>query len=131
MIEFIKYFLLATLIFCVLDFIWLSRVAKSFYDQQIGIFLSKKPNVTAAVIFYSLFIVGLIYFVINPAINETKSVTDALIRGGLYGLFTYGTYDLTNLATVKNWPWKLTVVDMIWGVVLSTSVAGLTTLILL
>lgn len=131
MVEYIKYFLVATIIFCILDFTWLTKAAKSFYDQQLSAYLSKKPNLIAAVIFYSIFIIGLIYFVINPAINDAQSVYNAVFRGSLYGLFTYGTYDLTNLATIKKWPWKLTVVDMIWGVVLSASVAGLTTMIFL
>lgn len=85
-------------------------------------------NWPAALIFYALFIIGLIIFVISPAV-EKKSLTHALIFGGLFGFFTYATYDLTNLATLKNWPLSLTIVDMIWGSVLAASVSVITFLI--
>ena len=85
-------------------------------------------NWTAAIIFYLLFILGLVFFVIAPAI-EKNSLTHALLFGALFGLITYATYDLTNLATLKNWPILVSVVDMVWGVVLSASVATITYLI--
>jgi uncharacterized membrane protein len=79
-------------------------------------------NWTAAGIFYLLFILGLVLFVIYPAI-EKGSWTHALLFGALFGLITYATYDLTNLATLKDWPILVTIVDLIWGSVLATSVS--------
>jgi uncharacterized membrane protein len=89
-----------------------------------------KDNVNwlAAGIFYLLFVLGLVIFVITPALKE-ESLTKALLFGSLFGLITYATYDLTNLATVKNWPILVTVVDLVWGAVLSASVSVITFLI--
>jgi uncharacterized membrane protein len=122
---FIKLFLIALPVFFVIDMIWLVLVAKSFYRKQIGFLM--KPDITwyAAIIFYLLFIIGLITFVILPAI-EKHSWTHALLFGALFGLITYSTYDLTNLATMKNWPLLVTVIDLVWGMVLSASVSVVT-----
>lgn len=119
---FIKVFLTALPVFFIIDMIWLVLVAKDFYRKQIGFLL--KPDITwyAAIIFYLLFITGLITFVILPAM-EKHSWTHALLFGALFGLITYSTYDLTNLATMKNWPLLLTVIDLVWGIVLSASVS--------
>jgi uncharacterized membrane protein len=89
-----------------------------------------KPDVnwTAAVIFYLLFIAGLVTFVISPAVQK-QSWVHAILFGGLFGLITYATYDLTNLATLKDWPLIVTLVDLAWGMVLSASVSVLTYLI--
>jgi uncharacterized membrane protein len=122
MIMFFKLFLIALPVFFAIDMVWLVLVAKKFYNDQIGFLL--KPDITwyAAIIFYLLFITGLVIFVITPAI-EKNSWAHALIFGALFGLITYSTYDLTNLATMKNWPILVTVVDLIWGMVLSASVS--------
>jgi len=89
-----------------------------------------KPDINwfAAIIFYLLFIAGLVTFVISPAI-EKHSWVHALLFGALFGLITYATYDLTNLATLKNWPVLVTIVDLIWGTVLSASISVITYLI--
>jgi uncharacterized membrane protein len=108
--------------------IWLGLVAKNFYQNNIGHLMTTNVNYIAALIFYLLFIVGLVVFVIQPSL-ETKRLQDVLLRGALFGLITYATYDLTNLATLKDWPLLVTVVDLIWGMVLSTSVATATYLI--
>ncbi len=84
--------------------------------------MSPSPNWAAAILFYSLFIVGLLYFAVIPAL-QAGSPGKALLAGALFGLFTYATYDLTNLATLKDWPVLLTIVDIVWGIVLSTAVA--------
>jgi uncharacterized membrane protein len=122
---FIKLFLTALPVFFIIDMIWLVLVAKNFYQKQIGFLL--KPDVTwyAAIIFYLLFIAGLVTFVITPAI-EKHTWTHALLYGALFGLITYSTYDLTNLATMKNWPLLVTIVDLVWGMVLSASVSVVT-----
>ena len=82
-------------------------------------------------IFYVLFIIGLVIFAINPALNRgNNQIYFAALHGGLYGLFTYATYDLTNLSTVKGWPLTITLIDLAWGVVISTLTATITVLIL-
>ena len=124
----IKLYAIALLVFFAIDMIWLGLVAKNFYRQQVGLLMRPDINWTAAIIFYLLFIFGLVLFIIAPAI-EKSSLTHALLFGALFGLITYATYDLTNLATLKNWPILVSVVDMAWGVVLSASVATITYLI--
>jgi uncharacterized membrane protein len=125
---FIKLFLIALAVFFAIDMIWLVLVAKKFYQEQIGFLMRPDINWFAAIVFYLLFIAGLVTFVISPAI-EKHSWVHALLFGALFGLVTYATYDLTNLATLKNWPILVTVVDLIWGTVLSASISVITFLI--
>ena len=125
---FIKLFLIALTVFFAIDMVWLVLVAKKFYQKQIGFLMNPEINWYAAIIFYLLFIAGLVTFVISPAI-EKHSWLHALLFGAFFGLITYATYDLTNLATLKNWPVLVTVVDLIWGTVLSASISVLTYLI--
>ncbi|HZK61866.1 MAG TPA: DUF2177 family protein, partial [Anaerovoracaceae bacterium] len=122
---FLKLFLIALPVFFVIDMVWLLLVAKKFYQEQIGFLMRPDINWLAAIIFYLLFIVGLVTFVISPAL-EKHSWLSAIIFGGLFGLITYATYDLTNLATMKDWPLLVTVVDLIWGTVLAASVSVIT-----
>jgi len=122
---FIKLFLIALPVFFVIDMVWLVLVAKKFYKEQIGLLMKPDINWFAAIIFYLLFIAGLIIFVISPAV-EKHSWVHALIFGALFGLITYATYDLTNLATLKDWPLLVTVVDLIWGTVLAASISVIT-----
>lgn len=119
---FIKLYLITLPVFFAIDIAWLGIVARDFYRQQIGFLMAKDINWSAAVIFYLLFIAGLILFVISPAI-EKRMWRDALLMGALFGLITYATYDLTNLATVKGWPVLVTMVDLAWGAILSASVS--------
>ena len=119
---FIKLFLIALPVFFVIDMVWLVLVAKKFYQGQIGFLMKPDINWFAAIIFYLLFIAGLIIFVISPAV-EKHSWVHALLFGALFGLITYATYDLTNLATLKDWPLLVTVVDLIWGTVLASSIS--------
>jgi uncharacterized membrane protein len=120
--SFIKIYLITLPIFFAIDMIWLGFIAKDFYRENLGQLLSPNINWTAAIIFYLLFIGGLVVFVISPAV-EKNSLVHALIYGALFGLITYATYDLTNLATLKDWSLTVTVVDLIWGMVLSASVS--------
>jgi uncharacterized membrane protein len=122
---FIKLFLIALPVFFVIDMVWLVLVAKKFYQEQIGFLMKPDINWFAAIIFYLLFIAGMVVFVISPAV-EKHSWVHALIFGALFGLITYATYDLTNLATLKDWPILLTVVDLIWGTVLASSISLIT-----
>jgi len=125
---FIKLFLIALPVFFIIDIVWLVLVAKKFYQDQIGFLMKPDINWFAAIIFYLLFIAGLVIFVISPAV-EKHSWVHALIFGALFGLITYATYDLTNLATLKDWPLLVTVVDLIWGSVLASSISLITYLI--
>ncbi|MBN2291156.1 MAG: DUF2177 family protein [Pirellulales bacterium] len=122
--EFSKHFIIAFVVFAVLDAIWLGLVAKSFYQTQIGFLLADTPNWYAAGAFYIIFLIGLTVFVVTPAIRQ-KSLFSATLRGALFGLVTYATYDLTNQATIKDWPPIVTLVDLIWG----ATVCAITTLV--
>ena len=110
--------------FLAIDMVWLTLVARGFYRRQLGFLLSDQPNWWAAISFYLLFVAGLLVFAVVPAVQE-GSLRRALLMGGFFGLVTYATYDLTNLATIKNWPLMLTLVDMTWGLVLAASVSCL------
>uniref|UniRef100_A0A7C4M5J4 DUF2177 family protein n=1 Tax=candidate division CPR3 bacterium TaxID=2268181 RepID=A0A7C4M5J4_UNCC3 len=122
---FIKLYAIALPVFIAFDMVWLGLVAKNFYREQIGFLMTQNVNWLAAIIFYLLFIVGLVLFVITPAI-EKGSWAHALLFGALFGLITYATYDLTNLATLKDWPILVTVIDLVWGAVLAASVSIVT-----
>ena len=125
---FIKLFFIALPVFFVIDMIWLVLIAKKFYNRHLGFLMKPDINWYAAIIFYMLFICGLVAFVISPAV-EKHSLMHALLYGTLFGLITYATYDLTNLATLKDWPMLVTIVDLVWGMVLSASVSLITYLI--
>ena len=120
---YLKLYLSAFVVFLAIDMVWLTVVAREFYRKQLG-FLHIQFNLWAAFAFYLLFVAGLLVFVIVPAV-EVGSLRKALLLGAFFGLVTYATYDLTNQATVKDWPWILTIVDMTWGAVLATSVSCL------
>jgi len=122
---FIKLYLIALPVFFAIDMIWLGLVAKNFYKSQIGFLMKPDINWTAAILFYLLFIVGLVLFVIMPAV-EKGSWIYALLFGALFGLITYATYDLTNLATLKDWPILVTIVDLAWGATLGALVSVIT-----
>ncbi len=121
----VKLFFIALPVFLVIDLVWLGLVAKSFYAKHLGFLMRPDPNWIAAIIFYLLFVIGLVHFVITPAL-EKSSLTDALLFGALFGLVTYSTYDLTNLATIKDWPQVVTCVDLVWGTTLSAALSAIT-----
>jgi uncharacterized membrane protein len=122
---FAKLYVIALPVFLVIDMIWLGFLAKNFYRQQIGFLMSPEINWAAAFIFYLLFIAGLILFVISPALEKRQWI-DALVMGALFGLITYATYDLTNMATIKGWPLMVTIVDLVWGATISSLVSLIT-----
>lgn len=122
---FIKLYAIALPVFFAIDMFWLGVVSKNFYRDQIGSLLKTDVNWVAAIIFYLLFIVGLVVFVVTPAV-EKSSWMYAVIYGALFGLVCYATYDLTNLAVAKDWPLLVTIVDLIWGAVLAASVSTVT-----
>lgn len=109
--------------FLLLDFIWLARVARDFYAGQIGTLLLDQPRLGVAAGFYCLYVVGIVVFAVMPALKGNSPST-ALLFGALFGLIAYATYDLTNYATLKEWPLLVVVVDIAWGAVL-TAVSAL------
>jgi uncharacterized membrane protein len=122
MAYFLKLYTAILVAFFAIDMLWLGLVARTFYRKHLGYIMAPSPNWAAAIIFYLLFLVGLMIFVVLPGL-EAGSLTTTLLRGALYGLITYATYDLTNQATIKDWPVVVTVVDMFWGVFLSVAVS--------
>ncbi|NIM90707.1 MAG: DUF2177 family protein [Candidatus Aminicenantes bacterium] len=126
--QMILLYLITLVVFFVIDMIWLGVVAKGFYRRHLGSFMSPKVNWISAMLFYLLFIVGLLVFVIRPALAAGVPL-NALFYGALLGLISYATYDLTNLATLKDWPLIVTVVDLIWGTVLGGVVSYVSALI--
>lgn len=125
----LKQFLVAFITFLAIDGIWLTLIAKDFYTKNLGFLMAKNPNLLAAGIFYLIYIFTLVFFVISPALQK-NSLSAAILTGALFGLCAYATYDLTNLATIKDWPLLVTVVDLLWGTFLSGSVAGISYLVL-
>jgi uncharacterized membrane protein len=113
----------AAVVFLGLDFAWLGFVAKSAYRSWIGPLMRDEIHVTAAVLFYLVYVVGLVIFAISPALKEGAWQTAALY-GALFGFFAYGTYELTNYATLKDWPLAMVAVDMAWGTALSAVAAS-------
>jgi len=118
-----KLYLLTIPVFFAIDLIWLGVVAKNFYQNNLAHLLSPEVNWPAALLFYFMYIAGIILFAVKPGL-DAGSLAKAAIWGALFGFFTYATYDLTNLATLRDWPIKVVIVDIAWGTVLCTLVAS-------
>jgi len=129
MLYWMKVYLIAVAVFFTIDLVWLGVVAQRFYQNQIGFLLSPRVNWPAAITFYLIYIVGMVFFAIRPALAQDRWEV-ALFTGAFFGFITYATYDLTNLATLKDWPLLVTVVDLLWGTTLGASVSLGTFLIL-
>ena len=122
MIRYFKLYLVSLAAFFAIDMVWLGLAARSFYQQNLGFLMAPSPNWFVAILFYLLFIAGLLFFVIVPGLKD-NSISTTLLKAALFGMVTYATYDLTNLATLKDWPALLSIVDMLWGTVLSVLVS--------
>lgn len=109
-------------VFFAIDMFWLGFLAKGIYNKYLSNFLSGEVNWPAAIIFYLIFIVGIFIFVILPA-TDKNSLQQAILYGALFGFFTYATYDLTNYATLKDWPIQIVLIDIAWGSILSMIVS--------
>lgn len=120
--NFLKIYLSSVIIFSAIDFVWLSFIARNFYAKHIGFLFRPSPYIGAAVLFYLVYTGGLVLLVISPSLKE-GSLTKAVLFGAVYGLCAYATYDLTNLATIKNWPTVVTIVDLIWGALITALVS--------
>lgn len=119
---YLKLYLATLVAFFAIDLVWLGLVARSFYSKHLGFLMAPKVNWPAALIFYLLFVVGILMFAVLPGL-EAGSLRTTLLRAALFGLIAYATYDLTNLATLKDWPLVVTVVDLAWGTILSVAVS--------
>jgi uncharacterized membrane protein len=122
MIYYLKLYFATLIAFFAIDMLWLGLIARTFYRKYLGHLMAPSPNWIAAVIFYLLFVLGILVFVVLPGL-EANSLRTTLLRAAMFGLITYATYDLTNQATLKDWPVTITVMDMTWGVVLSVMVS--------
>lgn len=120
--KWLLYYGITLTVFMVIDLIWLGFIAKDLYAKYLGYLMADNVNWLAAVVFYLIFIGGVCYFVLYPSLMD-KNMTNLIIRAALFGFMTYATYDLTNLATIKEWPINITIIDLIWGTTLSTSVS--------
>jgi uncharacterized membrane protein len=121
----VKLYAVAVVTFFVIDLFWLGVVARSFYKNQMGHLLRADVNWAAAIVFYLIFVVGIVVLAVLPAI-ERQSLAHAIALGALLGLVTYAAYDLTNLATLEGFPFTVVLVDMVWGTVLCGSVSAVT-----
>jgi uncharacterized membrane protein len=121
--KYILLYVLNFLVFLAIDAVWLLFIAKNLYAKEIGHLMAEKALLLPALIFYLLFVIGVLIFAVIPG-YEAQSLSKTLMLSALFGLMTYATYDLTNLATLKDWPLKVTIIDIIWGTSLST-VTGL------
>lgn len=126
---FVSLYAIALPLFLLIDALWLKFIAKDFYASRLTHLLGE-VNWTAAALFYPLYLVGVIFFAVYPA-TLMSSWKMAALYGGLFGFFTYLTYDLTNLATLKDWPTSVVVVDILWGVFVGSVVSAATVAIYL
>lgn len=120
----IKTYLIALITFFAIDLVWLGLVARNFYAKYLGYLMKTDVNWIAGLSFYFLFVAGLVFFVISPALEKHALMT-AILTGAFFGLIAYATYDLTNLATIKDWPILITIIDMVWGMILAGMVSGI------
>ena len=121
MSKFVLTWLICLVVFLVIDLAWIAGIAKSFYRNQIGHLMAEEFRMVAAVLFYVFYIVGIVWFCVWGA----GSWKAAAISGALFGFFCYATYDMTNFATLRDWPLQMVIVDIAWGTFLTASVAGL------
>lgn len=118
MTKYLVAYAVAAAVMIAIDLLWLGVIAKSLYRDGIGHLMAERPNIPAAVIFYVLFPIGVMIFAVVPNAASSEWMK-TIVAGALFGLFTYATYDLTNLATLKAWPVGLAVLDMAWGTLVS------------
>ena len=124
MIEYVAAYLSAGVAMAAIDAVWLTTMANRLYRPVIGSIMAAKPDMTAAVAFYLIYLAGVVFFAVSPALKEA-SVVRALINGAALGFVAYATYDLTNQATLKVWSTHLTLIDLAWGTVLTASISVL------
>ena len=116
-------YLAAAVAFFALDMLWLTKIARNFYFSRLGDLVRERPDFAVAGVFYLGYVAGLVYFAIAPALNG-GGMARALVNGALLGLLAYGTYDSTNLATLRGYPAAVAIVDVLWGTFLTAAAAG-------
>lgn len=121
---YVQLYLLTVPVFFLIDLVWLGLIASDFYAAQLGHLLADEVNWAAALVFYFSYIVGILAFATLPGLHA-RSLTRTLARAAGFGFFTYMTYELTNMATLPDWPLLIVVVDIAWGMALCTLVAGI------
>ena len=126
MITFLKLYALSFASLLAIDALWLTKIAPKLYKSNLGHLMADSPNLVAAGLFYLVYIVGVVVFVVQPAYDR-ESLGYALTRGALFGLVAYSTFDLTGMAVFKDWPAKITIIDLVWGTVLTALVSLLAT----
>ena len=124
MLQYLIAYLITSIVFLSIDFVWLAKIAKPFYFSNLSGLLLERPNMIAAAGFYSVYVIGIIIFAVAPALRD-GSVSTALLYGALFGFFTYATYDMTNYATLRDWPGIVVIVDIAWGTALTATAATL------
>ena len=120
--SFVIAYVAAAVTMLALDAVWLTQAVPRIYQPQLGELLAERPNFAVAGIFYLVYLVGVVAFAVLPALDR-GSWLQAFAMGALLGLVAYGTYDFTNLATLRNWPVGLSLLDVAWGVVLTATVS--------
>lgn len=125
MLKLITTYLIAFLSFFAIDMLWLGIIAKTYYKTKLGFILSPNQKWTAAMVFYLIYVGGILFFAINPSLKEMDWKV-GLINGAVFGAMCYATYDLTNMATIAKWPIEIVVIDIIWGMTLTSIVALVT-----
>lgn len=105
--------------FIILDIIWLGVITRNYYSSEIGHLMSEKVNYLAAIAFYLIFVTGLVILAIMPGLKD-ENLKRTIINAAILGFVSYATYDLTNLATLKDWPLKMVLIDISWGTIIST-----------
>lgn len=118
MLKFLPAYISTIIVMFVLDLIWLSQLAQPIYKAGIGHLMATQPKLGFAALFYLVFVFGLIWFAVRPNVH-IKGLKSTFIAGAVFGFFVYASYDLTNLALLKDWPLKLSLIDMTWGILLS------------
>jgi uncharacterized membrane protein len=119
---YLKLYLAMVPVFFAIDLLWLGVIAKDFYRESLAHVLSPTVHWPAAISFYLIYLAGILYFAVAPALAE-GALGRAVLNGALFGLFTYLTYELTNMATLPAWPLEVVIVDTLWGIALCSSVA--------
>lgn len=123
MLKYVAAYVSAGVAMAVIDAVWLTTMANRLYRPVIGAIMADRPDMTAAVAFYVIYLAGVVFFAVSPALKDA-SLSRALINGAALGFVAYATYDLTNQATLNVWSVRLTLIDLAWGTVLTAAVAG-------
>jgi len=124
MLKWIVAYLATGVAMAVVDFGWLTTMTDRLYKPVLGPIMTPRPDMVAAVAFYLIYVAGVVFLAVAPALKE-GAWTRAAINGAVLGFVAYATYDLTNQATLQVWQWKLTIIDLCWGTILTTAAATL------